>query len=96
MWCTVFMTLCTVLGLMLIIFHSLPQMDSRMHVVHMFVTICTVLGLMFALTAVVQYYDVVCCGEMKLWQWWMQCLCKVKNVRTRRELVPPYKGLNTQ
>ncbi|KAK7475583.1 hypothetical protein BaRGS_00033172, partial [Batillaria attramentaria] len=48
---------------------------SHMHQVHMFVTIFTVLGLLFALTAVVLYYDVVCCGENKLWEWWATSLC---------------------
>jgi hypothetical protein len=41
----------------------------------MAVTILTVLGLMFALTATVQYYDVVCYGELKLWHRWTQYLC---------------------
>ena len=63
-----------------------------MHQVHMFVTIFMVLGLMFALTSVVQYYDVVCCGELRLWHWWTDCLCaaclsKVK-VRRPNELDP--------
>lgn len=49
--------------------------DSRVYQVHMFVTIFTVLGLMFALTAFVQYYDTVCCGELRLWQWWADALC---------------------
>ncbi|XP_070208269.1 uncharacterized protein [Littorina saxatilis] len=51
--------------------------NSRVYQVHMFVTIFVVLGLMFALTALVQYYDVVCCGEMNLWHNWLYCLCGI-------------------
>ncbi|PVD32135.1 hypothetical protein C0Q70_07563 [Pomacea canaliculata] len=49
--------------------------DSAIHQVHMFVTIFTVLGTMFALTTVVQYYQVVCFGHVRLWDWWKSCLC---------------------
>lgn len=54
---------------------SAYPVNSKLHMVHMFVTIFTVLGLMFALTSIVYYYDVVCCGELQLWQRWVGCLC---------------------
>ena len=54
-----------------------------MHVIHMFVTILTVLGLMFAVTATVQYYDVVCWGERNLCHRWMQCLCCKREVKAQ-------------
>lgn len=62
-------------GLWLMWLHGLPQPDSAIHQVHMFVTIFTVLGTMFALTTVVQYYQVVCFGHVRLWDWWKSCLC---------------------
>ncbi|XP_076437811.1 uncharacterized protein LOC143276990 [Babylonia areolata] len=37
---------------------------SRMHGVHSFVMVFMVLGLLFALTPVIQYYPVSCCGEL--------------------------------
>ncbi|GFO12568.1 hypothetical protein PoB_003907300 [Plakobranchus ocellatus] len=52
--------------------------DSHMREVHMFVTIFMVLGLMFAISALVQYFDVICCGrdgQDPLWRHWVGCLC---------------------
>ena len=56
----------------------LPKEKSDMREVHMFVTIVTVLGLMFAVSALLQYADVICCGrdgQDPLWRHWVRCFC---------------------
>lgn len=52
--------------------------NSNQQEVHMFVTIVTVLGLMFAVSALLQYLDVICCGHEghdPLWRHWARCFC---------------------
>ncbi|GFS26127.1 hypothetical protein ElyMa_001707400 [Elysia marginata] len=52
--------------------------NSNQREVHMFVTIVTVLGLLFAVSALFQYIDVICCGregQDPLWRHWVRCFC---------------------
>ncbi|RUS88908.1 hypothetical protein EGW08_003347 [Elysia chlorotica] len=54
-----------------------PENSSRSEA-HMFVTMVTVLGLLFAVSALLQYVDVICCGregQDPLWRHWARCFC---------------------
>ncbi|KAL8607732.1 hypothetical protein ACOMHN_039405 [Nucella lapillus] len=62
--------------------------NSSMHTVHMFVTIMMVLCLLFALTAVVQYYQLSCCNDLDLQPSWWQRL-RVRSALLQRELDEP-------
>ncbi|XP_048728181.1 uncharacterized protein LOC125646082 isoform X2 [Ostrea edulis] len=50
------------------------QGDNYLYEIHIFVTISTIIGFIFAVTAFVQYYELVCFGEYNLHQSIILCL----------------------
>ncbi|XP_062570375.1 uncharacterized protein LOC134232430 isoform X1 [Saccostrea cucullata] len=48
--------------------------DNYLYEIHIFVTISTIMGLIFAVTAFVQYYELVCFGEYNLHHSLLLCL----------------------
>ncbi|XP_078333465.1 uncharacterized protein LOC111111300 isoform X2 [Crassostrea virginica] len=60
--------------------------SNYLYQIHIFVTISTIIGFIFAVTAFVQYYELVCFGEYNLHQsillCLLPCICAVKQQTT--------------